>query len=90
MFFGKINVFNSLDIDSIVSIYNQEMVYENWFFFFKKGGFVDFYNVFGFLVEQLKFIGQLFIYYVMQYMNFVCCIFFVYNIMIMVEDIQVV
>lgn len=86
--FGKINALNSPDTDSTVSIHNQETVHENRFFLSKKGGFVDFYNAFGFSVEQLKPTGQPSIYYAMQHMNPACRTLFVHNTMTTAEDIQ--
>ena len=85
--FEKINALNP-DTDSTVSIHNQETVHENQFFLAKEGGFVDFYNAFGFSVEQLKPTGQPSIYYAMQHMNPACRTLFVHNTMTTAEDIQ--
>ena len=85
--FEKINALNP-DTDSTVSIHNQETVHENQFFLTKEGGFVDFYNAFGFSVEQLKPTGQPSIYYAMQHMNPACRTLFVHNTMTTAEDIQ--
>lgn len=85
--FEKINALNP-DTDSTVSIHNQETVHENQFFLTKEGGFVDFYNAFGFSVEQMKPTGQPSIFYAMQHMNPACRTLFVHNTMTTAEDIQ--
>jgi len=85
--FEKINALNP-GTDSTVSIHNQETEHENQFFLSKEGGFVDFYNAFGFSVEQLKPTGQPSIYYAMQHMNPACRTLFVHNTMTTASDIQ--
>lgn len=85
--FEKINALNP-GTDCTVSIHNQETVHENQFFLTKEGGFVDFYNAFGFSVEQLKPTGQPSIFYAMQHMNPACRTLFVHNTMTTAEDIQ--
>jgi cytosine/adenosine deaminase-related metal-dependent hydrolase len=85
--FEKINALNP-DTNSTVSIHNQETVHENQFFLSKEGGFVDFYNAFGFSVEQLKPTGRPSIYYAMQHMNPACRTLFVHNTMTAAADIQ--
>ncbi|KGE84891.1 MAG: amidohydrolase family protein [Phaeodactylibacter xiamenensis] len=85
--FEKINALNP-DTNSTVSIHNQETVHENQFFLSKEGGFVDFYNAFGFSVEQLKPTGRPSIYYAMQHMNPACRTLFVHNTMTTAADIQ--
>jgi cytosine/adenosine deaminase-related metal-dependent hydrolase len=49
---------------------------------------VDFYNAFGFSVEQLKPTGRPSIYYAMQHMNPACRTLFVHNTMTAAADIQ--
>jgi cytosine/adenosine deaminase-related metal-dependent hydrolase len=85
--FEKINALNP-DTNTTVSIHNQETEHENQFFLSKEGGFVDFYNAFGFSVEQLKPTGQPSIYYAMQHMNPACRTLFVHNTTTTAEDIQ--
>lgn len=85
--FEKINAFNP-GKGITVSIHNQETVHENEFFVSKQGGFVDFYEVFGFSVEQLEATGKPSIYYAMQHLNPACRTLFVHNTMTTVEDIQ--
>lgn len=85
--FEKINALNS-DKGSTVSIHNQETEHENQFFLTKEGGFVDFYEAFGFSVEQLKATGKPSIYYAMKHMDPSCRTLFVHNTITTAPDIQ--
>ncbi|MEQ8707273.1 MAG: amidohydrolase family protein [Phaeodactylibacter sp.] len=85
--FEKINALNP-DAGVTVCIHNQETVHENQFFLSKEGGFVDFYEAFGFSVEQLEATGKPSIYYAMKHMNPDCRALFVHNTMTTAEDIQ--
>jgi cytosine/adenosine deaminase-related metal-dependent hydrolase len=85
--FGLINELNG-EGDMTVSIHNQETWHENEFFLRKQGGFVDFYNTFGFSIGQFKPTGQPSIHYAMQYMNPNVRTLFVHNTMTTAADIQ--
>lgn len=85
--FEKINGLNPQN-GVTVSIHNQETVHENQFFLKKEGGFVGFYEAFGFSIEQLQATGQTSIHYAMQHMNPACRTLFVHNTLTAAADIQ--
>ncbi len=85
--FARINELNN-GSDLTVSIHNQETRHENELFLRKQGGFVDFFEAFGFSIDQFQPTGQASIYYAMQNMNPEARTLFVHNTMTTAEDIQ--
>jgi cytosine/adenosine deaminase-related metal-dependent hydrolase len=71
-----------------VSIHNQETAHEDEFFHTKTGGFLEFYNHFGFPIDHVKTTGQNSIFYAMEHMNPDCRTLFVHNTMTSVADIE--
>jgi len=74
--------------DATISIHNQETAHEDQFFLEKEGGFLDFYERFGFTIEDFKPSGQRSIHYALANMNPKNRILFVHNTMTQPEDIQ--
>ena len=71
-----------------VSIHNQETEHEDNFFLYKSGGFVDFYESFGFPLTHFEPTGKTSIHYALQQMNPRCRTLFVHNTMTGPEDIR--
>ena len=74
--------------DATVSIHNQETAHEDQFFLEKEGGFLDFYERFGFNIEDFKPSGQRSIHYALANMNPNNRVLFVHNTMTQKEDIE--
>lgn len=74
--------------DATVSIHNQETAHEDQFFLEKEGGFLDFYERFGFNIEDFKPSGQRSIHYALANMNPHNRVLFVHNTMTQKEDIE--
>lgn len=74
--------------DATVSIHNQETAHEDLFFLEKEGGFLDFYERFGFNIEDFKPSGQRSIHYALANMNPRNRVLFVHNTMTQREDIE--
>lgn len=87
--FGLINAANGAAPDVTVSIHNQETPHENEFFLSKTGGFIDFYNAFGFPLELFHASGQSAIHYALANMNPQQRTLFVHNTTTEPEDIAV-
>ena len=71
-----------------VSIHNQETTHEDELFLTKTGGFVDFYNDFGFSLDHFEASGKTSIHYALAKMNPHCRTLFVHNTMTTPEDIR--
>ena len=84
--YALINELNS--DDCTVSIHNQETPPENELFYTKSGGFIDFYNAFGFSLDQFEAIGKGSIYYALEHMNPNNKTLFVHNTLTTIEDIN--
>lgn len=84
--FEKINGVNADDIT--VSIHNQETAEEDAFFLSKTGGFLDFYEHFGFPIEHFKASGKTSIHYALEHMNPKSRTLFVHNTMTTPTDIE--
>ena len=54
---------------STISIHNQETVHENQLFLSKEGGFLDFYNGFGFSLDHFTPSGKTAIHYAMEHLD---------------------
>ena len=74
--------------DATISIHNQETAHEDHFFLTKEGGFLDFYERFGFKLDDFKASGQRSIHYALANMNPNNRVLFVHNTMTGVEDIR--
>lgn len=74
--------------DATVSIHNQETAHEDQFFLTKEGGFLDFYERFGFKLDNFQASGQRSIHYALANMNPNNRVLFVHNTMTQVEDIR--
>lgn len=74
--------------DATVSIHNQETAHEDQFFLEKGGGFLDFYEHFGFDIETFKPRGERSIHYALANMNPGNRVLFVHNTMTQAEDIE--
>ena len=83
--FSLINDLNSEDCT--VSIHNQETIPENELFYSKTGGFIDFYNAFGFSLDQFEAIGKGSIYYALAHMNPNSRTLFVHNTLTTSDDV---
>lgn len=70
-----------------VSIHNQETPHEDELFLKKTGGFIDFYNNFGFSLDKFDATGKSSIHTAMSYMNAMVKTLFVHNTMTTAEDI---
>ena len=84
--FSLINELNT--DDSTVSIHNQETPPENELFYTKTGGFIDFYEGFGFSLDNFQAIGKGSIYYALEHMNPNNRTLFVHNTLTTKEDIH--
>ncbi len=73
---------------STISIHNQETVHEDQFFLDKSGGFLDFYDSFGFSVEEFQPTGRTSIHYALEQMDPKQRTLFVHNTMITPPDIK--
>ena len=71
-----------------ISIHNQETEHEDNFFLHKSGGFVEFYESFGFPLRHFEPTGKTSIHYALQQMNPQCRTLFVHNTMTGPEDIR--
>ncbi|MCB9265930.1 MAG: amidohydrolase family protein [Lewinellaceae bacterium] len=71
-----------------ISIHNQETEHEDDLFLHKAGGFVDFYESFGFPLSHFKATGKTSIHYALQHMDPGCRTLFVHNTMTGPEDIR--
>lgn len=76
------------EADCTVSIHNQETAHENEFFLTKTGGFLDFYQGFGFDIGAFSASGKTAIHYALEQMDPNCRTLFVHNTMSSAEDIQ--
>ncbi|TXB67668.1 amidohydrolase family protein [Phaeodactylibacter luteus] len=85
--FRKINQLNPAS-GITVSIHNQETTHEDEFFLNMEGGFIGFYEGFGFPVSHLQATGKTSIHYAMQHMNPGCRTLFVHNTMTTAADIR--
>ncbi|MEN0002821.1 MAG: amidohydrolase family protein [Bacteroidota bacterium] len=85
--FRMINGMNP-DAGITVSIHNQETAHEDEFFQTKTGGFLEFYNHFGFPIDQFPATGQHSIHYAMEHLNANCRTLFVHNTMTTPEDLR--
>jgi cytosine/adenosine deaminase-related metal-dependent hydrolase len=74
--------------DATISIHNQETAHEDQFFLTKEGGFLDFYERFGFKLDDFQASGQRSIHYALANMNPDNRVLFVHNTMTGVEDIR--
>jgi len=70
-----------------VSIHNQETPHEDELFRQKTGGFIDFYNSFGFSLDKFHAKGKSSIHHAMNNMNAMMKTLFVHNTMTTAEDI---
>jgi cytosine/adenosine deaminase-related metal-dependent hydrolase len=84
--FQKINALNTPG--STVSIHNQETPGENALFLNKTGSFLDFYEGFGFPLDQFTPSGKPSIYYALENMDPNCRTLFVHNTESTPEDIR--
>jgi aminodeoxyfutalosine deaminase len=84
--FQKINALNAPG--NTVSIHNQETPGENALFFNKTGSFLDFYEGFGFPLDQFTPSGKPSIYYALENMDPNCRTLFVHNTESTPEDIR--
>ena len=84
--FQKINALNAPG--STVSIHNQETPGENALFLNKTGSFLDFYEGFGFPLDQFTPSGKPSIYYALENMDPNCRTLFVHNTESTPEDIR--
>ena len=71
-----------------ISIHNQETEHEDNFFLYKSGGFVEFYESFGFPLHHFEPTGKTSIHYALERMNPNCRTLFVHNTMTGPEDIR--
>lgn len=71
-----------------VSIHNQETEHEDDFFLNKAGGFVEFYDSFGFPLHHFEATGRTSIHYALEQLNPRCRTLFVHNTMTGPEDIR--
>lgn len=71
-----------------ISIHNQETEHEDNFFLYKSGGFVKFYESFGFPLHHFEPTGKTSIHYALERMNPNCRTLFVHNTMTGPEDIR--
>ncbi|HKK77142.1 MAG TPA: amidohydrolase family protein [Saprospiraceae bacterium] len=74
--------------DCTVSIHNQETAHEDEFFLSKTGGFLGFYNDFGFDISAFGASQKTAIHYALQHMDPNCRTLFVHNTMTRPEDIE--
>lgn len=70
-----------------ISIHNQETPAEDELFKTKTGGFIDFYNKFGFSLDKFEATGKSSIHTAMNYMNAMVKTLFVHNTLTTAEDI---
>ncbi len=84
--FELINELN--ENDATISIHNQETAHEDEFFLTKTGGFIEFYQSFGFPLDSLPITGKTSIHYALERMNPNCRTLFVHNTMTTREDIR--
>lgn len=84
--FNKINALNK--IKSTISIHNQETVAEDQLFLNKTGGFVDFYQSFGHLLQGFTATGQSSIHYAIEHMDSQHRTLFVHNTLTTKKDIE--
>ncbi len=85
--FRRVAEFNT-EIDSTVSIHNQETVHEDAFFLTKTGDLLKFYSGFNLSLEHFEPTGTTSIHYAMQYMNPGQRTLFVHNTMTTPADMQ--
>ncbi len=71
-----------------ISIHNQETIHEDNFFLHKTGGFVEFYESFGFPIHHFEPTGRTSIHYALERMNPDCRTLLVHNTMTGPEDIR--
>ena len=74
--------------DCTVSIHNQETPHEDALFKDKKGGFLDFYKMFGFTLDNFQATGKSSIQYAMNHLDPSVRNLFVHNTMTTSEDIE--
>ncbi|MEL7122138.1 MAG: amidohydrolase family protein [Bacteroidota bacterium] len=86
--FELIEATNNGDTQHTISIHNQETIHENQLFLDKTGGFIDFYNGFGFSLDHFHATQQTAIHYAMQHMNPMHKTLFVHNTMTNADDIK--
>ena len=85
--FRRVAEFNT-EIDTTVSIHNQETVHEDAFFLTKTGDLLKFYSGFNLSLEHFEPTGTTSIHYAMQYMNPGQRTLFVHNTMTTPADMQ--
>ena len=76
------------DVNSTISIHNQETPEEDSLFLKKEGDFLSFYGNFGIPLDAFEATGKKSIYYAMENMNPACRTLFVHNTETGAEDIQ--
>ncbi len=74
--------------DVTISIHNQETVHENELFLSKSGGFLDFYQSFGFSLDHFQPSGKSAIHYALQHLNPHNRTLFIHNTTTTDEDIH--
>lgn len=74
--------------DAVISIHNQETAHENELFLSGSGGFMDFFQSFGFDMSAFQPTGRPSIHYALQYLDPKRRTLFVHNTMTTPEDIQ--
>ena len=85
--FNLINATNQ-QVNTTISIHNQETPPENQLFISKRGGFIDFYQGFGLELDHFEATQQPSIKYAIKHMNPQLKTLFVHNTLSTVEDIQ--
>ncbi len=73
---------------STISIHNQETLHENELFMHKTGGFLDFYQSFGFNLKHFNKTGKTSIQYTLEYLDPLQQTLFVHNTTTNSDDIQ--
>ena len=74
--------------ESTISIHNQETPHEDALFESKTGGFIPFYENFGFSLDKFEATGKTSVHQVMRYMNAMMKTLFVHNTMTTRADID--
>jgi len=72
---------------TVISIHNQEVLDEDQLFLYKQGGFLNFYQHFGFNLDSFNATGKTSIHYTLDHLDQRHNVLFVHNTMMKFEDI---